>query len=95
MKLDQKIFPIIKIKNRITEYPSTPIIINAANEVLVEHFLKKNIPFLDISKFIMTIMRDRKYKKYAIRIPLNLKEIFQIDKWARDKIREIIKKRNG
>ena len=95
MKLDQKIFPIIKIKNRITEYSSTPIIINAANEVLVEHFLKKNIPFLDISKFIMTIMRDRKYKKYAIRIPLNLREIFQIDKWARDKIREIIKKRNG
>jgi len=94
-KLDQKIFPIIKIKNRITEHPSTPIIINAANEVLVEHFLKKNIPFLDISKFIMTIMRDRKYKKYAIRIPLNLREIFQIDKWARDKIREIIKKRNG
>ena len=43
----------------------------------------------------MTIMRDRKYKKYAIRIPLNLREIFQIDKWARDKIREIIKKRNG
>ena len=95
MKLDQKIFPIIKIKNRITEYPSTPIIINAANEVLVEHFLKKNIPFLDISKFIMIIMRDRKYRKYAIKVPLNLREIFQIDEWARDKIKEIIKKKNG
>ena len=45
MKLDQKIFPIIKIKNRITEYPSTPIIINAANEVLVEHFLQKKYTF--------------------------------------------------
>ena len=94
-KLDQKIFPIIKIKNRITEYPSTPIIINAANEVLVEHFLKKNIPFLDISKFIMIIMRDRKYRKYAIKVPLNLREIFQIDEWARDKIKEIIKKKYG
>ena len=93
-KLDQKIFPIIKIKKRITEYPSTPIIINAANEVLVEHFLKKNIPFLDISKIIMSIMRDRKYRKYAIRIPLNLREIFQVDEWTRNKIKEIIKKRN-
>ena len=40
-KLDQKIFPIVKIKKNITEHPSTPIIINAANEVLVEQFLKR------------------------------------------------------
>ena len=43
----------------------------------------------------MIIMRDRKYKKYAIKVPLNLREIFQIDEWARDKIKEIIKKKNG
>ena len=89
-KLDQKIFPIVKIKKNITEHPSTPIIINAANEVLVEQFLKKNIAFLDIPKFIMVIMRDRKYRKYAIRIPLNLKQIIQIDKWARNRILELI-----
>ena len=89
-KLDQKIFPILKIKKNITEHPSTPIIINAANEVLVEQFLKKNIAFLDIPKFIMVIMRDRKYRKYAIRIPLNLKQIIQIDKWARNRILELI-----
>ena len=40
-KPDQKIFPIIKIIKRVNEYPSTPIIINSANEVLVEQFLKK------------------------------------------------------
>ena len=38
---DQKIFPIIRIIKRVNEYPSTPIIINSANEVLVEQFLKK------------------------------------------------------
>ena len=93
-KLNQKIFPILKIKKKITEYPSTPIIINAANEVLVDQFLKKNIPFLDISKIIMSIMRDRKYRKYAIRLPLNLEEIFQIDEWTRNKTLEIIKNKN-
>jgi 1-deoxy-D-xylulose-5-phosphate reductoisomerase len=89
-KLRSKIFPIIKIKNRIIEHPSTPIIINSANETLVEQFLKKNIPFLAIAKIIMTIMRDKNYRKYAIQKPLNLKKIFIIDEWARKKTLEII-----
>ena len=38
-------FPVIKILKRVNEYPSTPIIINAANEILVQHFLAKKIPF--------------------------------------------------
>jgi 1-deoxy-D-xylulose-5-phosphate reductoisomerase len=37
-KVDEKKFPLIKLKNKITEYPSTAIIINAANEVLVSEF---------------------------------------------------------
>ena len=72
------------------EYPSTPIIINSANEVLVDQFLKKNIPFLGISKIIMDIMRDKNYRKYAIRSPLNLKKIFLIDKWTKNRILKII-----
>ena len=35
-KVNKKTFPIIKIKDEINKYPSTPIIVNAANEVLVE-----------------------------------------------------------
>ncbi len=80
---DQKIFPIIKIIKRVNEYPSTPIIINSANEVLVEQFLKKKTSFLSISKIIMGIMKDRNYKKYAIRKPENIDQIDTIDRWAR------------
>ena len=43
----QTIFPVVKIKNRINEYPSTPIIINACNEILVDQFLQKKIPFFE------------------------------------------------
>ena len=82
-KVDQKIFPIIKLKKRANEYPSTPIIINAANEILVEHFLGKKIPFLSINKFILSILKDRNYKKYAIRRPKNINQIYEIDNWAR------------
>ena len=82
-KLDQKIFPMIKLKSKINEYPSTPIIINASNEVLVDQFLQKKIPFLSISKIIMNILKDKNYKKYAIRKPKNINQIYLIDFWAR------------
>lgn len=82
-KVDSKIFPIINLKKRINEYPSTSIIINAANEVLVNQFLKKKLPFLAINKIIFSILRDKNYKKYAIRNPKNINQIYSIDKWAR------------
>ena len=82
-KVNNKIFPIIKIKNRANEYTSTSIIINAANEILVDQFLQKKIPFLSISKIIMNILNDRNYIKYAIKKPKNIFQIKQIDTWAR------------
>jgi 1-deoxy-D-xylulose-5-phosphate reductoisomerase len=90
-EVNKKIFPIIKIKNRITEYPSTPIIINAANEVLVSLFLSKKIPYLSISKTIMSILSDLNYRKYAIRNPKNIKDIIKIDHWARELTKKKLK----
>ena len=84
-RVDQKKFPIIKLKKRVNEYPSTSIILNAANEVLVDYFLKKKIPFNRIIKTIKTIMNDRNYKKYAIRKTKNINQINEIDYWARKK----------
>ena len=83
-KVNNKIFPLIKLKNRILEFPSTPIIINAANEILVDHFLNKKLQFLRINKIIMSVLNDRNYKKYAIRKPKNINHIIEIDKWARE-----------
>lgn len=87
-KVNKKKFPLIQLKHKINEYPSTTIIINAANEVLVSEFLKKKMPFLNIYKHILKIMNDRNYKKYAIRKPKNLKEIFKIDSWTKSTLRE-------
>ena len=80
------IFPIIKMKKRLNEYPSTSIIVNAANEILVDQFLQKKIPFSSISKIIMTILNDRNYRKYAIKRPKNIKEIYKIDEWTRRRV---------
>ena len=65
---------------------------NSANEVLVEHFLQKNIPFLSISKIIMAIMNDKNYKKYAIKRPKNINQIKSIDHWARETTSRKLKK---
>ena len=90
-KVDSNIFPVIKLKDRLDEYPSTPIIINAANEVLVDQFLKKKIPFLSIYKIIMNILNDRNYKKYAIKTPININQILTIDNWAKNTTKKYVK----
>ncbi len=88
-------FPVIDLLSKATEHPSTPIIINASNEVLVDHFLRKKVPFLAIPHIIKKILSDRNYKKYAIRNPRNLNQIKTINSWARLKTIEKIKKAYG
>ena len=84
-------FPIIKILNRVNEFPSTSIIVNASNEVLVDHFLRKKVPFLGIPLIIQKILSDRNYKKYAIKVPKELGHIYEISSWAKNKTIEKIK----
>ena len=84
-KVNPDTFPLIKLKNKLNEYPATPIIINAANEVLVDQFLKKKITYNDIIRGIKYILRDRNYKKYAIKKPTTIKQILEIDFWAKNK----------
>ena len=83
-KIDPQSFPSVKlIKKCFTLGFSTPIIINAANEVLVGMFLKGKIGFLDIVKNINKIFNVKDFKKYAKRKPKTLKDIKTIDNWAR------------
>ena len=83
LKPDLNKFNILRIKDKICEHPSTPIIINAANEVLVRYFLQNKTTFLSISRIIIRILNDRNYKKYAIKTPNNINQIKTIDNWAR------------
>ena len=79
-----KNFPSIKLINKcLNSGFSTPIIVNASNEVLVNLFLKEKIGFLDIVKTIKKIFRDKDFKKYATRHPKTIKDIVITDNWAR------------
>ena len=89
--VDKKRYPIFKLKDRVDEYYSTPIIINAANEILVDQFLKKRIPFNSFYHYILKVLNDRNYKKFAVKKPKSIGEILLIDKWARYTVMDKIK----
>ncbi len=64
---------------------SMPVVLNAANEVAVEHFLKEEIGFLDIPELIERVMNAHEPK------PINrIQDVIEVDKWARNKAFEII-----
>ena len=90
-----KRFPIIKLKSRINEHISTPIIINAANEILVDQYLKEKISFNTFYKYLALVLNDRNYKKYAIKEPKNIDQIFQVDNWSRKTIYKKINYNNA
>ena len=92
-KVNEKSFPSIKLKNKLNQYPSAPIIVNASNEILVDHFLRKKIAFLDINRIIMIILKDKNYKKYAIKKPKSINQIYLIDKWSRMTTMKILRRK--
>tara|TARA_B100001057_G_C22852403_1_gene951461 strand:+ start:72 stop:1232 length:1161 start_codon:yes stop_codon:yes gene_type:complete len=85
-KVNSKTFPVIKLKKELNKYPSSSIIFNAANEILVDQFLRKKLAFLSISKTITKIHSDSNFKKYAIKRPKSINEIINIDRWTRNTI---------
>ena len=62
-----------------------------ANEILVDQFLKKKIGFTSIYKYLLLVLSDRHYKKYAIKKPKNITQILKIDEWSRHTTIEKIK----
>ena len=75
----------------MNKYNSLPIILNAANEIFVDQFLKKNMSFCSIINYLFNLLKDPKMRKYAIKKPSNLKTILTIDKWTRIKAINILR----
>ncbi len=90
-KVETKRYPTIKLKNRLSEYNSTSIIINAVNEILVDQYLRKKIDFTSFYNYFLKVLNDRNYKKYAIKIPKNISQILEIDQWSKKVIGKHLK----
>lgn len=83
-KPDSKTFTCLKLAYDAIKIGGTmPTVLNAADEVAVELFLKEKIKFLDIPKIIFQAMR-----KHKIIINPGLNEILLVDKLTRKTIYE-------
>ena len=89
-KVNKSKFPAITLTPKLNKYISTPIIINAVNEILVDQFLKKKIRFNSIFKYLSRVLKHKNYRKYAIQRPTNLSKIYLIDSWSRKVTFEMI-----
>ena len=89
-EVDTKKFPSLKLINKCFLYgPSTAIIVNASNEILVNLFLSGKIRFLDIVAMLNKIFRQKDFKKYAKRKVKSVNDIKITDEWARLKIMDM------
>ena len=63
-----------------------PAVLNASNEVAVQAFLDKRIPFLGIARLV-----DRVMEEHELVPATKLEPILAADTWARQRAEEIIK----
>jgi 1-deoxy-D-xylulose-5-phosphate reductoisomerase len=87
---DFKRFPCLRLAYQAArELGTTPAVLNAANEVSVEEFLKKRLRFISISGVIEKVLERHRNKTNP-----DLNDIRQADIWARSEARSIIGKLN-
>ena len=85
-KIDQKQFPAIKLVYKVLDIGGlAPHIFNYNNEVLVNHFLKKNIKFLNIVKYNELTMKKFFESNKNIMNP-NLNDIHSTSMWINKNI---------
>ena len=71
-------YPVWEIKKELLRKPELGVIVNAANEAAIERFIKQEIGFMDIAKFILEA-----FKKFDV-VPKNVDDVFSIDKEVRE-----------
>ncbi len=87
---DFRRFPCLGLAYRVAgEQGTLPVVLNAANEVSVDEFLKNRLGFVSISKVI-----ERVLDKHRNIIEPGLDDILEADNWARREAYKLINKLN-
>ena len=93
-QINKKKFPAVNLIPIMNSQKSSAIIINAANEIFVDEFLKNNINFNDIVAYLKLVLRDKSYIKTSKLSSDSVKNIYMIDNWARTTAYRIVKNKN-
>lgn len=85
---DFKRFPCLGLAYRVAQEEGTmPCVLNAANEVSVEEFLKNGLDFISIPKVIEKVLSRHRNKRAP-----DLEDVLEADSWARREAYKIIDK---
>ena len=84
---DLKKFPCLALAYAACETGRTlPAVLNAANEVAVEAFLKNRLPFIKIPQII-----EKTMEYHMVKTDPTLNDILEADQWARKQAEDLIK----
>tara|TARA_B100002019_G_scaffold200149_1_gene173473 strand:- start:1305 stop:2468 length:1164 start_codon:yes stop_codon:yes gene_type:complete len=87
-KIDVKKFPLVRILKLMPKNNSLfETVVVSANDTFVSHFLNGKINYLDLSKKILKLINLREFTKYKNIKPTKIKDIIQLDKLVRLKIK--------
>jgi len=87
-KPDTESFPcLLYAYDAMKEGGTMPAVLNAANEIAVAAFLRKEIGFNDIPAIIQSTMNAHKRQE-----AVELDSVIEADKWAREEAKKIVKK---
>lgn len=88
---DLQRFPCLRLAREAAEAgESAPTALNAANEVAVEAFLQRRLPFTDIPRVIEDVLH--RHRTVAIE---SLDDVLAVDAWAREEARSLLSSRCG
>ena len=86
-KIDLKKFPVVKILDKLPNKNSLfETVIVATNDNLVEMFLNNKIKFLDISKIMLKIVKNKEFSRFKKIIPKKVREIIELSNYVSLKI---------
>ena len=92
-KVNIKKFPVVKILKKLSHKLSLyETLIVSTNDKLVNLFLNNQINFLDIQKYLLIILNDKKFKNLKKIKPKTVSEIINLEKYLHTKISKLIYK---
>ncbi len=77
-EIEKSRYPLWELKDELMKYPKKGLILNSANDLLVERFLKGKIVFGEIATGVFET-----FKKFGDSQPSSIDEVFQMDREIR------------
>ena len=83
---DTKRFPCLNLAKQALEMGKTcPCVLNAANEIAVAAFLRRQISFIGIPRLVAEVLES--HQSYPLN---NLEDVLEADRWARKKAESLL-----